>query len=956
MPDGTLEGAGDVEQARAQRPQIKADEDKRAREAAGKLRQRPRPPRKPRPLSRRASACTRSVSRPPRWSAACGPARSSPRASRPGTSSISMPIAPQVQSVGYQAQQLLKGGQGRAHQRRARATSSPASSTAADRAGLTRIKGPVGAVMGGILIGEALFARAFVAPNLENATAREAVNQLSTAQPVRGDEPDRHADAAEPHAGQAAAGQGHRLHRERSRGRGHGTWAGPCGPSRCGQGHERGEDIGDRARRNSQRCRATGSRVRPDVSLCAPAGLARSPPSASLRHKPTPAARAVAVGHGSLAHERRWSHQLRARRISAGWGDTMQDAWLRPLSAVRGQDDLAARREHRVGDPRRSRHGRRAARRHVRQRRSSPAWPTAATRIEATEIAERLRRFRAWSGPTSSSPRKRRRRWPRCRSPGPRNRQRRRIKIRSYPPWTALMTLQRSPLFGDFEREIAPRASAAAAQPERRALHRPHGRDAPGRRGPQHRSRAWRRYARSAASARHGHRGTAAGWGYGLHGRAGAACSACEAAPASGPGSPVMLDPIAELSSVAGRALPRRDRAGVERRRQRLQGARHRQPRRARRGRRLLVRLHPQRHRQHHRAGRTISPTCCRPSRRSATYADRPHDQSSSPTSATPTLPKEFRPWPKHMNVSVTLRLAGSIHGPACASLMQQMQGLTRERRSSTARSAAPAARTPFGRMQQQVRARAPATCSNLVEQFPAARSCHGHVVGWRPRAGAGRRHASALAAADSRPSQNQARLALARWRPWADAARRHPGRHLGSPRLQPERIARRSRAVPRGESWRAVARVRLPRPRPRAHSPLNARHAAGRSAADSHHRGCRPAEQAATQYSQIFRSLSRAHVLDTFGEVATQFQNVDHAFRLLPELLNVQDWHVIMGDTVEQARAGMLEPGARHRLVRPAGRQRGPPQPARSAKPRQPDPGVRVPRRLHACPDRGRP
>jgi methyl-accepting chemotaxis protein len=66
-------------------------------------------------------------------------------------------------------------------------------------------------------------------------------------------------------------------------------------------------------------------------------------------------------------------------------------------------------------------------------------------------------------------------------------------------------------------------------------------------------------------------------------------------------------------------------------------------------------------------------------------------------------------------------------------------------------------------------------------------------------------------------------------------------------------------------------------------------------------------AETAATQYSQIFRSLSRAHVLDTFGEVATQFQNIDHAFRLLPELLNVQDWHVLMGDSVEQARAGML-------------------------------------------------
>jgi hypothetical protein len=51
---------------------------------------------------------------------------------------------------------------------------------AADRAGLTRIKGPLGAVMGGLLIGEALYARAYVAPNLQNETAKEAVNQLST--------------------------------------------------------------------------------------------------------------------------------------------------------------------------------------------------------------------------------------------------------------------------------------------------------------------------------------------------------------------------------------------------------------------------------------------------------------------------------------------------------------------------------------------------------------------------------------------------------------------------------------------------------------------------------------------------------------------------------------------------------------------------------------------------------
>jgi hypothetical protein len=66
-------------------------------------------------------------------------------------------------------------------------------------------------------------------------------------------------------------------------------------------------------------------------------------------------------------------------------------------------------------------------------------------------------------------------------------------------------------------------------------------------------------------------------------------------------------------------------------------------------------------------------------------------------------------------------------------------------------------------------------------------------------------------------------------------------------------------------------------------------------------------AEALAVQYSQIFRSLSRGQILDTFGEIATQFENVNDAFTLLPELLHVQDWHVVMGDTVEQARSGML-------------------------------------------------
>jgi hypothetical protein len=66
-------------------------------------------------------------------------------------------------------------------------------------------------------------------------------------------------------------------------------------------------------------------------------------------------------------------------------------------------------------------------------------------------------------------------------------------------------------------------------------------------------------------------------------------------------------------------------------------------------------------------------------------------------------------------------------------------------------------------------------------------------------------------------------------------------------------------------------------------------------------------AEVLAGRYQRVFRSLNRAQILDTFGEIVTNFENVQDAFTLLPDLLNVQDWHVIMGDTVPQARQGML-------------------------------------------------
>jgi hypothetical protein len=84
-------------------------------------------------------------------------------------------------------------------------------------------------------------------------------------------------------------------------------------------------------------------------------------------------------------------------------------------------------------------------------------------------------------------------------------------------------------------------------------------------------------------------------------------------------------------------------------------------------------------------------------------------------------------------------------------------------------------------------------------------------------------------------------------------------------------------------------------------------------------------AETFATELSRTFRVLNRAHILDTFREIVTQFEHAEDAARLLPHLLNMQEWNVLMGDNLQQARQGTLEMlraiGLSGRLVNNAGR-----------------------------------
>ena len=72
--------------------------------------------------------------------------------------------------------------------------------------------------------------------------------------------------------------------------------------------------------------------------------------------------------------------------------------------------------------------------------------------------------------------------------------------------------------------------------------------------------------------------------------------------------------------------------------------------------------------------------------------------------------------------------------------------------------------------------------------------------------------------------------------------------------------------------------------------------------------------EREAVGLTQQFRSLNRAHVLDTFKELVTQFSSPGSAFQLLPMMLQMQEWQVLQGQTVEQAREG------NSRLVRAMG------------------------------------
>lgn len=67
-------------------------------------------------------------------------------------------------------------------------------------------------------------------------------------------------------------------------------------------------------------------------------------------------------------------------------------------------------------------------------------------------------------------------------------------------------------------------------------------------------------------------------------------------------------------------------------------------------------------------------------------------------------------------------------------------------------------------------------------------------------------------------------------------------------------------------------------------------------------------AERKAGAYAREYKELSKANILDTMGEILTQFGTDAQGMQMVPHLLKLQRASMIGGETREQARKGMLE------------------------------------------------
>ena len=279
----------------------------------------------------------------------------------------------------------------------------------------------------------------------------------------------------------------------------------------------------------------------------------------------------------------------------------------------------------------------------------------------------------------------------------------------------------------------------------------------------------------------------------------------------------------------------------------------------------------------------------------------------------------------QNMAVSVTLRLQDQFTGPVRA-LMQQMQGLTRAAQEFNRALGGTGSNTTFGRIQSQARALTN-DVRQLTNQFQQLSRSMGAQSGGG-FAGGQVANMRQLLQLQQQALANQNRLAggggargptpagSSRWGGgfWGNRSGFSPNASLVD-RAQ-------HRAVGLGERSLVEGFFDLDRPRTQLEMLTRARpgHQAVLTRED-----LGAAEAAAAELSTTFRSLSRGHILETFRELVPMFNRVDDAFALLPEMLRIQDWQVLQGDTAEKAREGMLSllraVGLSGRLIGPDGR-----------------------------------
>jgi hypothetical protein len=245
----------------------------------------------------------------------------------------------------------------------------------------------------------------------------------------------------------------------------------------------------------------------------------------------------------------------------------------------------------------------------------------------------------------------------------------------------------------------------------------------------------------------------------------------------------------------------------------------------------------------------------------------------------------------QNMNVSVTLRLQDQFTGPV-KNLLQQLQGLTRAAQQFNQAFSGAGNANGFGRVQAQVRA-----LGNDVKQLASNFSAlgrsmsapsggglvQGQVVGMKQ-----------LLHLQSQALRNQTQLAGGSGRVPNVGGSGFWGRRGFSPnasladRAQYRAVNLGEQSLIQGALGLDIARTQL-----------------GMLSLSEEDQ--REAETFARNYSQTFRALNRAHILESIREIIPQFRTTAEAFQFTPELLRIQDWLVLNGSTVEQARSGML-------------------------------------------------